>query len=135
GDYHLRNVIFDRDSGAVRAVVDWELCTLGDPLADLGGLLAYWPRPGDEPAVPSGLSVLDGFPERDALVEAYAEASGRDVTGVGFWQALAYWKIAVIIEGVRMRALRRGDTPPYDAEFVDGLLERARQTADEAGAG
>jgi aminoglycoside phosphotransferase (APT) family kinase protein len=130
GDYHLRNVIFDPADARVRAVVDWELCTLGDPLADLGGLLAYWPRPGDDPQVPRGLSILDGFAERDALVEAYADATGRDVTPVAFWQALAYWKIAIIIEGVRLRAAagRTQGAVPYDAAFVDALLERARQT-------
>jgi len=128
GDFHLRNLILDPDSGAVRAIVDWELCTLGDPLADLGGLLAYWPRPGDDPMVPFSASTLADFPERHELVGTYAEITGRDVGAVAFWQALAYWKIAIIIQGVRVRAARRGTrSPHYDERFVESLLARAEQ--------
>lgn len=135
GDFHLRNVIFDPDDATVRGIVDWELCTLGDPLADLGGLLAYWPRPGDDPKVPFGVSTLEHFCERRALVDTYARETGRDVAAVGFWQALAYWKIAIIIEGVRLRAAagQTQGTVAYDAAFVDALLERARQVVEQVG--
>lgn len=135
GDFHVRNVILDPVDARVRGIVDWELCTLGDPLADLGGLLAYWPRPGDEPCVPQGPSMLEHFSSREELVETYARETGRDVEPVHFWQAQAYWKIAIIIEGVRLRAAA-GQTQGrvgYDETFVDALLERAWQTADAGG--
>ncbi len=94
GDFHVLNVIQAPDGSAVRAVLDWELCTLGDPLADLGGLMAY--------ASPT----LSGGVPPGALAAEYAKASGRDLDAgaVAFWHALGLWKIAVIVEGVRRRA-------------------------------
>lgn len=103
GDSHLRNVIIDPADATVRALLDWELCTLGDPLADLGTLLAYWPQPGDPPTVRFDASTLAGFATRDELVERYASRSGRDVSSVPFWHGLGLWKLAIIIEGVRRR--------------------------------
>jgi aminoglycoside phosphotransferase (APT) family kinase protein len=132
GDYHLRNVLFDPDDGSVRAVLDWELCTLGDPLADLGGLLAYWPRPGDPAVGPNPTSMVDGFPERDDLAEAYWAETGRGLDDLPFWHALACWKVAIIIEGVRRRASTRGNAEAPPAQLVDDLLERARTIAADA---
>jgi aminoglycoside phosphotransferase (APT) family kinase protein len=135
GDFHLANVIASPDGGSIRAVLDWELCTLGDPLADLGGLLAYWPEPGDASFFPA--PTLPGFPSRNRLIEAYADASGRDVTHTGFWHALGLWKIAIISEGVRRRALddprnaASGGTPT--TELVDDLFVQATDAADAAG--
>ena len=105
GDFHLRNVIVDPSDGAVRAVLDWELCTLGDPLADLGGLLAYWPEAGDPPGAPFLAPTLEGFPTRRELIELYGHATGRDLSALGFWQVLALWKVAIIVEGVYRRSL------------------------------
>ncbi|NHN56798.1 phosphotransferase family protein [Calidifontibacter sp. DB0510] len=137
GDFHLRNVILDPDTGAVRAAVDWELSTLGDPLADLGSLLAYWPQRGDGPSYLFDAAAEPGFPSRDELTAAYLEASGRDGATVPFWHALGLWKIAVIIEGVRKRAMdnpsnaAKGGPPP--AQMVDLLVQRAWRVVDEAG--
>jgi aminoglycoside phosphotransferase (APT) family kinase protein len=135
GDYHLRNVITDRRYGKVIGILDWELCTLGDPLADLGGLLAYWPQADDPAPVPIPFSAEPGFASRAELVDAYAAASGRDVAAVGFWEALGCWKVAIIGEGVLRRRLddpANGD-PGEAARKVELMLERAVLAADRAG--
>jgi aminoglycoside phosphotransferase (APT) family kinase protein len=140
GDFHILNVIFDATTPAVRAVVDWELCTLGEPLADLGGLLAYWPEHSERtgPGV-FGISAMPGFPSRAELVEAYARTSGRDVSRIDYWEALACWKVAVIAEGILWRRRARETSAPGDGEraidatLVDGMLERAAAIARDAG--
>jgi aminoglycoside phosphotransferase (APT) family kinase protein len=112
GDYRLDNVILDPDTGAVRAVLDWELTTLGDPLADLGLLLVYWVEPDEQDAaLPDPPTQAPGFCSRAELVERYAERSGRDVSGLGYHVAFGYWKLACILEGVhgRYRAGAYGD--------------------------
>jgi aminoglycoside phosphotransferase (APT) family kinase protein len=89
GDYRLDNTMIGED-GRVRAVLDWELCTLGDPLADLGTLMVYYnPHPG--------------FPSREELVERYREKSGRDTTNLAYYTAFGHWRLACIIEGVYVR--------------------------------
>ncbi|GAA2264493.1 phosphotransferase family protein [Actinomadura luteofluorescens] len=113
GDLHIRNVICSPWTGEVRAVLDWELSTLGDPLADLGTLLAYWWQEGEAPPGFFAASALDGFAGRDELVATYLDATGRDRAALGFWHVLAMWKIAIIAEGIRHRAL---DEPRNAAE-------------------
>ena len=90
-DYKLDNVLLDaRDPGRVRAVFDWDMATLGDPLCDLGALLCYWSEPGDPPAfrAMAMMPTSPGFPSRAELVERYARASGRDVSAIGFYHVL-----------------------------------------------
>jgi aminoglycoside phosphotransferase (APT) family kinase protein len=103
GDYRLDNVIVT-PAGDVAAVLDWELCTLGDPLADVGQLLVYWAEATDE-VIPLTRSptLAPGFPRRSELVERYARRSRRDVSDLDFFVALAYWKLAAILEGVYAR--------------------------------
>jgi aminoglycoside phosphotransferase (APT) family kinase protein len=103
GDYRLDNVILSR-SGEVAAIVDWELCTLGDPLADLGLLMDYWAERRDT-VVPLTRSptLAPGFPSRRELADRYAERSGRDISQLDFFVALGYWKLAAILEGVYAR--------------------------------
>jgi aminoglycoside phosphotransferase (APT) family kinase protein len=103
GDYRLDNVVLS-PAGRVLAVLDWELCTLGDPLADLGLLLVYWAEPGDA-ALPLGTAPtrLPGFPKRAALTARYAARSGRAVDQLDYYVAFGYWKLAVILEGVYAR--------------------------------
>jgi aminoglycoside phosphotransferase (APT) family kinase protein len=110
GDYRIDNAILDPgDPGNVRAIVDWEMATLGDPLADLAVHLAY----GDPAFAPvlggSAASTSPRMPERDELAQRYATASGRDLADLAFHLGLAYFKIAVIAEGIHERHLR-GDT-------------------------
>jgi aminoglycoside phosphotransferase (APT) family kinase protein len=103
GDYRMDNVIL-ADDGSVRAILDWEICTLGDPLADVGLLMAYWTDPSDETAV-LGLSptTAPGFSTRAQVLKRYDSVSDLDVSEVGYYIAFAYWKLACILQGVYAR--------------------------------
>ncbi|AWK71220.1 phosphotransferase family protein [Rhodococcus oxybenzonivorans] len=136
GDFHLRNVITSTDTGEVTAALDWELCTLGDPLADLGSLLAYWPEPGETFGGEFPASTLDGFPDRAEIAQVYFDETGRDPEALGFWHVLGLWKVAVIAEGVMRRAR---DEPQNKAaagtptvERIDALVEKACDIASRA---
>jgi aminoglycoside phosphotransferase (APT) family kinase protein len=136
GDYRLDNMILT-DSGQIAAVVDWELCTLGDPLADVGLLLVYWAEEGDE-LLPlfEPATMAPGFPSRAEVVERYGEGSGRDLGEIDFYVALGYWKLAVILEGVfaRFIAGQYGQADTEDeglAEFAR-TVERLAEAADDA---
>jgi aminoglycoside phosphotransferase (APT) family kinase protein len=137
GDFHLRNLIVSPEDGTVRAVLDWELCTLGDPLADLGGLLAYWPHAGEAATAINAASTLPGFPTRDELAAAYAQRTGRSLETLGFWHALALWKVAVIAEGVLRRSQDRPENASpagaATARGVDELVARAAAVAGDVG--
>ena len=107
GDYRIDNAILDRDDpGTIRAIVDWEMAALGDPLADLGLTLVYW-DPVCEPVlgVRHAPTANAGFPTGPQLAARYAERSGRDISSLGFYQALGYLKLAVIAEGIHARHL------------------------------
>jgi aminoglycoside phosphotransferase (APT) family kinase protein len=138
GDYRLDNMILS-PAGRVRAVLDWELCTLGEPLADLGLLLVYWTEPADEtPPLGAAPTRLPGFLSRADLAAAYADASGRPLDQLDFFVAFGYWKLAVILEGVYARfaagAYGTGDTA-YQAfpEVVARLADLALAAAARAG--
>jgi aminoglycoside phosphotransferase (APT) family kinase protein len=105
GDYRLDNCIIG-DDGAVRAVLDWEICTLGDPLADLGLLVVYWTGPDDPPSAWGGsATTASGFYNRQQLAERYQQATTRTLDSLSFYVAFAYWKLACILEGVYARYL------------------------------
>lgn len=136
GDFHIKNVITRGD--AVVGVLDWELSTLGDPLADVGTLLAYWPQQGEiGTADRTSPSTLAGFPLRSELVDTYARSSERDVTNVPFWHVLGLWKIAIIGEGVRRRSIDNpmarslAETPT--ATDIETLVDHTHIVADEYG--
>jgi aminoglycoside phosphotransferase (APT) family kinase protein len=133
GDYRLDNMILT-PIGEVAAVVDWELCTLGDPLADVGLLMVYWPEAGEETiALGQPATLAPGFPKREQLKARYAERSGRDLSQLDFFVALGYWKLAIILEGVyaRYAAGGYGKVDPGIEEFAR-LVERLAKAAEQA---
>ena len=133
GDYRLDNMILT-PSGEVAAVVDWELCTLGDPMADVGLLMAYWPdREQAEIALGQPANLAPGFPTREQLAARYAERSGRDLSDLDFFIALGYWKLAIILEGVYARYAAGGYGKVDDGiQAFARLVERLAEAADEA---
>jgi aminoglycoside phosphotransferase (APT) family kinase protein len=133
GDYRLDNMILT-PAGEVAAVVDWELCTLGDPLADVGLLMVYWPEAGEEGiSLGRPATMAPGFPKRDELKARYAERSGRDLSQLDFFVALGYWKLAIILEGVfaRYAAGQYGKVDPGIEHFAR-LVERLAEAAETA---
>jgi aminoglycoside phosphotransferase (APT) family kinase protein len=134
GDYRLDNMILDASSGEVAAVVDWELCTLGDPLADVGLLHVYWSQPGDN-LIPlfDPPTFATGFPSRESLTARYGERSGRDLSQLDFYIALGYWKLAIILQGVFARySAGQYGTPEDGFEEFGKNVERLAEAAHEA---
>lgn len=103
GDYRLDNCML-ADDGTVAAVLDWEICTLGDPLADLGLLWVYWTDPGTDAVLPQASpTALEGFPTKAEIVDRYETTSGRDVSDLDYYIAFGFWKLTCIIAGVYAR--------------------------------
>jgi aminoglycoside phosphotransferase (APT) family kinase protein len=134
GDYRLGNMLTSQ-AGQIVAVLDWELCTLGDPLADLGYLLNNWGEPGETGPSARGAalspSTVPGFQTRAQVMERYSELTGRDASNVGYYRAFQYWRLAAIVEGVLARYLKgvmgaKADTNAFRAQ-VDGLADAALQ--------
>jgi aminoglycoside phosphotransferase (APT) family kinase protein len=132
GDYRLGNCVVGPD-GSLLAVLDWELCTLGDPLADLGWLVADWAEPGEPGEHLRGepVTALPGFPPRTEVIARYAERTGADVSHVDFYVALALWKLACIAEGVLAR-YRAGVMGDGGDGSIDRFGDRVIALADEA---
>jgi len=103
GDYRFGNCLTDLNTGKITGVLDWELCTLGDALADLGHLGVYWTDPNSGLGRYNDPTSAAGFPTYDELVQRYAVATGRDVSNVGFYRAFASWRLAIVSEGVYAR--------------------------------
>ena len=135
GDYHLANVLFRTDGGRLAAVVDWELSTIGDPLIDLGWLLATWPDPEGPTLGSVGVRPWDGFPTAAELVARYGEGSSRDLSAVNWYEVLACYKLGIILEGTHARAFAgKADTSVGDMLHAStlGLFARAtRRIATE----
>ena len=130
GDYRMDNTVLGPD-GTVRAVLDWEICTLGDPLADMGLLMVYWTDPGDEGAL-IGVTptTAPGFPDRDEIKARYASVSGRDLGLLDFYVAFGYWKLACIIQGVYARYA--GGATAGDRSSVEGFAHSVVRLAEMA---
>lgn len=131
GDYRFGNCLTDVTSGRIAAVLDWELCTLGDPLADLGYLGVYWSDGTTGTLRANDPTPAGGFPPYRELVERYARRTGRDVSGVDYYVAFSCWRLAVISEGVYARYLHgaMGKQDGVDLEALkagtQGLAQRA----------
>jgi aminoglycoside phosphotransferase (APT) family kinase protein len=105
GDYRFGTVLTDTEQGRVAAVLDWELCTLGDPLADVGYIGVYWADPGTQQLRPNDPTGIEGFPAYAELLERYAARTGRDLSEIDYYIAFGSWRLAVISEGVYARYL------------------------------
>ena len=133
GDYRFGNCLVDTAAGRVTGVLDWELCTLGDPLADVGYLGVYWSDPGDAQHRPNDPTGIDGFPTYAELLERYATRTGRDLSNIGYYVAFSSWRLAVISEGVYARFLHgaMGDQE-IDADTMDAFKFGTERLAEEA---
>lgn len=132
GDYHLNNVLLDPTTPRVAAIVDWEMCTVGDPLLDLGWLLVTWPDDGPEPTTGAALAAAGGLPGPQELVASYAAGSDRDLSAVEWYTVLAGFKFAIVIEGTHARALAGEADPEVGMRLhrsAVGTLERVAALA------
>jgi aminoglycoside phosphotransferase (APT) family kinase protein len=131
GDYRLDNCMIDAQGNTV-AVLDWELCTLGDPLADLGLLMVYWTGPDDDAGANNfATTTAPGFLNRQQLADRYAQASGRDISHLDFYVSFAYWKLACIIEGVYARYIS-GAMGEHDPQAFDAFKTQVETAAEKA---
>jgi len=135
GDYRFDNTILGPDF-RIAAVLDWELCTVGDPLADFAWSMMYWNDPGDPYSfLTSPPTLHPAFMRRDAMIELYATRSGNDVSNLPYFVAFSWWKMACIVEGVHGRALAGASggaqvsSVEQIAERVDRMLEHSHDAA------
>ncbi len=132
GDFRLGNTIFAPAPPArLAAVLDWEMATIGDPLADLGYLCMMWPEASDPPGgMREHLGKVTrgkGFPGRAGLIALYEERSGRSMSNIRWYTTLALWKSVVFMEGNYKRAISGTVDDPYLKTFGEGVLELANQ--------
>ena len=138
GDFRLDNMLVTLGpEPAVAAVVDWEMSTLGDPLADLGLTLMYWADPGEEDwlqiNVGASVTAMPGFLRRAQVAARYAELTGRDISGIGYYLAFGCFKLAVVLEGIHARFLQNqtvGEGFEREGPAVPKLIARAHQMLD-----
>jgi aminoglycoside phosphotransferase (APT) family kinase protein len=133
GDYRFGNCLTDPSTGRINAVLDWELCTLGDPLADVGYVGVYWTDPGGERTRSNDPSGEEGFPTYAEMVERYARRTGRDLSGIDYYIAFGSFRLAVISEGVYARYVHgaMGDQD-IDPAIVEGFKAGTEMLADSA---
>ncbi len=136
GDYRLDNCLLDPDQpGRIKAVLDWEMSTLGDPLTDIGMMFVYWPEAGEERAsTMSPVTTLPGFPTRRDVAERYAARTGTDLTDLNWYVGFAFFKFAAIVAGIVARsaagAMAGKDTSGY-AERIDPCIELGRAALED----
>ncbi len=131
GDYRLGNTLISTQTGLLQAVLDWELCTLGDTLADIGYLLIHWADPGAEPLQNNDPSGAIGFPTRAEVIDRYSRGTGRDLSGIGYYEAFSCWRLACIGEGVlaRYKAGVMGEAGEYDLSVGEANVGRLADRA------
>jgi aminoglycoside phosphotransferase (APT) family kinase protein len=130
GDYRLGNTMFACEAPAqLVAILDWEMATIGDPLADIGYLMIHWTQEGDDLGRFNLQNVTrrEGFPTREELIARYEEGSGRSVRALDWYVTLALWKASVFMEGNYKRACEGSTDDPYLKTFGEGVLELARR--------
>ncbi|AQQ51972.1 phosphotransferase family protein [Planococcus lenghuensis] len=136
-DFKLNNTMFSKDFSQLTGLFDWEMTTVGDPLADLGAAMSYWIQSDDPELLKSGMgkppvTVLDGFYTRQEFIEQYGKKSGRDVSNMKFYLTFAYFKLAVIIQQIYYR-YRQGQTQDkrfaHFNRFADSLIRHALAVA------
>lgn len=133
GDYHIKNVLFRNDSPALAAIIDWELSTIGDPMIDLGWLLATWrEQDGQAQGSPIVIEPWQGFPTAAELVAYYGERTGADVSQAHWYGVFACYKLALLLEGTFARACAGKAEPELGQRFhnnaINLLLRAARWT-------
>jgi aminoglycoside phosphotransferase (APT) family kinase protein len=145
GDFRLDNTLVQLSQPArVAAVVDWEMSTLGDPLADLGLTLSYWAERAQTPegggsqdgTLRASVTSLPGFWSREQFAARYAELTGRDVSGIGYYIAFGHFKLAIVLEGIHARFLQHqtvGEGFEREGQAVPALIARAHQMLDTVG--
>jgi aminoglycoside phosphotransferase (APT) family kinase protein len=132
GDFRFGNCLTDVGSGRIAAVLDWELCTLGDPLADVGYLGVYWTDPGETGGRHNDPSGAEGFPTYADLLERYATRTGRDLSRIDYYVAFSSWRLAVISEGVYARYLHGAMGDDVDQSVLDTFRTGTEQLAESA---
>jgi aminoglycoside phosphotransferase (APT) family kinase protein len=137
GDYRLGNTMYAADAPAqLEAVLDWEMATIGDPLADIGYLCMMWSEEGDPSeglrAALGNVTRAEGFPTRAELIARYQERSGRSVGDIRWYTVLAVWKSVVFMEGNYKRAVAGSTDDPYLHSFGEGVLELATRAEELA---
>jgi aminoglycoside phosphotransferase (APT) family kinase protein len=134
GDFQFPNAMFSLQSPRISGIIDWELCTLGDPMLDLGWVLSSWWEQGDPEGKKPMVQPWDGFVSRAELVRLYGEHSGRDMSTMPWFFALACFKLACILEGTFARA-KAGQAPIATGErlhaYAIWLLTKAKQLTDQ----
>jgi len=133
GDYRLGNTMMAPTPPAhLKAIFDWEMATIGDPLADVGYMMLHWIRPGDKVGYFNlqSVTMLDGFPSREEMIARYERRSGRSMQALNWYVTLALWKAIVFMEGNYKRAITGATDDPYLKSFGEGVLELARRAVE-----
>lgn len=140
-DYKLNNAMFNQDFSELIGLFDWEMTTVGDPLADLAVTLSYWTEQNDSPLLKRGMddtpvTTIPGFMTRNDFLEAHSKKSGRDVSNMNFYLTFAYFKLAVICQQIYFR-WKKGQTQDERFKklnlYVKNLMRYALETATKGG--
>lgn len=134
GDYKLDNVVYDGTPPRLVGILDWEMATLGDPLADVGWMLSFWREPEDPTedvlSFEPRMTEQEGFPTRDELIDRYEAKTDVTVTNLDWYVAFSIWKLAILLEGSYARHLAGQTDDPFFAQMEDGVPTLAKRALD-----